>query len=321
MEDKLISKTDKIFVAGHNGMAGNAIKKNLIKKGYLNVIFEDRKNLDLTNFSDVYKWFLKESPDVVILAAAKVGGILANNNYPADFLLQNLKIQSNVIEASFKTSVKRFLFLGSSCIYPKFANQPIKEEYLMEGKLEKTNEWYAIAKIAGIKLCDALRIQHGFDAISIMPTNLYGPGDNFDLRNSHVLPALIRKFYESKIKREDSVICWGSGNPKREFLHVHDLADAAVFVLENFKPFWIKDRLISYLNIGTGLDISIKELAIKIGNHLDYKGNIKWDKTKPDGTPLKKLDVSRLEKLGWEANISLDEGLKKTIQYYERKYG
>ena len=272
----LINKKDNIFIAGHTGMVGNAVKKCLKKNGYTNLLLPSRQDLDLLNNRSVEKWFNENNPQVVILAAAKVGGIEANSKYPADFILENLKIQTNIIENSWKKGIKRFLFLGSSCIYPKLATQPIKEEYLLTGPLEPTNEPYAIAKIAGIKLCSTLKKQYGFDAISLMPTNLYGPGDNYHLNNSHVMPALISKFYKAKINSEKEVICWGTGSPKREFLYVDDLADAIVFVLENISS---KNKLINdgglsidgILNIGTGLDISIKKLAKLISSELNTK--------------------------------------------------
>ena len=270
------------------------------------------------------KWFELNKPTVVIIAAAKVGGILANTKYPSEFILENLKIQTNIIETAWKFNVKRLLFLGSSCIYPKFAEQPIREESLLTNALEPTNQWYAIAKIAGIKLCDSLRIQYGFDAISLMPTNLYGPGDNYHPQNSHVMASLLSKFYNASKKSLPEVICWGSGSPFREFLHVDDLGDAVVFALEKWDPTAPnapKDKNgnpISYLNIGTGFDISIKDLAEKISNKVNYMGRISWDKTKPDGTPKKLLDVSRVNKLGWKANISLEKGIEETLKIFEK---
>ncbi len=309
--DKLISKNDLIFVAGHKGMAGSSIIRSLRKKGYKKFIFADRKELDLRDYLKVMQWFNFNKPDVVIDAAAKVGGILANRNMPADFIFDNLKIQLNVIESAWKNDVKRLLFLGSSCIYPKFAKQPIKEEYLLNGTLEKTNESYAIAKIAGIKMCESLREQYGFDAICAMPTNLYGPGDSYNLENSHVLPALIRRFYEAKLNNKDNVLCWGSGNPLREFLHVDDLGDACVFLLENWYP---KNEELKFINIGTGIDISIKDLANKVSKLIKYNGNIIWDKDKPDGTFKKQLDIVKIKKLGWKSRITLQEGLERTIK-------
>ena len=327
---KKLFPNDKIFIAGANGMAGSAIKRALIKYGYGmesmqgKLLYPNSKELNLLNYLEVEEWFIKNRPSVAILSAAKVGGIYANNSQPADFLLDNLKIQNNVIEIAWKSGVRRFLFLGSSCIYPKFAKQPIKEEYLLNNSLEPTNESYAIAKIAGIKLCEALRKQYGFDAISIMPTNLYGPGDNYNLTSSHVFPALIRKFHDAQKESLSNVICWGSGLPFREFLHVDDLGDAAVFVLENWSP---DDRNapkdsggnpINILNVGTGKDISIKELANNIASAAGFKGEIIWDINKPDGTPKKQLDVSKIKALGWESKISLKEGIKNTLEVYRK---
>lgn len=317
----LINKNNCIFLSGHKGMVGNAIKKSLLKNGYQNLLLPTREELDLLNNIEVENWFKNNKPDVVVLASAKVGGIEANKNYPWDFISENLKIQINVIENAWKNGVKRFLFLGSSCIYPKFAPQPLKEEYLLNGSLEKTNESYAIAKIAGIKLCSALNKQYGFDAISLMPTNLYGPGDNYNLENSHVMPALIRKFYEAKTKNLSEVLCWGTGSPKREFLYVNDLAEASIFVLEKIS---VKHNLLKnenfqndmLLNVGTGVDISIKKLAEIIASELDYKGKIIWDTSKPDGTPRKLLDISKIMELGWKPQTPLKKGIKMTIKHY-----
>ena len=326
---KLISKSERFFIAGSRGMVGQAIVKTLREKGYGRnehggvLLTPSRKELNLLNQEDVEKWFSKYKPTVVVLAAAKVGGIHANNSMPADFILENLKIQNNVIENSWKTNVKRFLFLGSSCIYPKLAKQPIKEEYLLDGHLEKTNEWYAIAKIAGLKLCNALRIQHGFDAISLMPTNLYGPGDNYHPENSHVMAALISKFSKANLESKSFVECWGSGTPLREFLHVDDLGDAAIFCLENWQPDSenspkdLYGNPLNHLNVGTGKDISIKELAKKISDFSRFNGEIIWDKTKPDGTPKKQLDISKITRLGWSPKIKLDDGIKETISLYK----
>ena len=312
--DKLISPADRIYVAGHRGMAGSAICRALLAKGYGEagggaVLAAPRSELDLLDPGAVADWFGVNKPDVVILAAAKVGGIHANATYPADFLLDNLKIQSNVIETAWRSGARRLLFLGSSCIYPKFAEQPIKEESLLTGSLEPTNEWYAIAKIAGIKLCEALRKQHGFDAISLMPTNLYGPGDNYHPVNSHVMAALIRRFHEAKESKAPSVTCWGTGTPLREFLHVDDLGEACVFALESWRP-GLDD--VQYLNVGTGMDLSIQELADLVAKTVGYAGDIQWDSDKPDGTPRKQLDVSKLGAMGWSAAILLAEGLVKT---------
>ena len=321
----LINKKDNIFIAGHTGMVGSAVKRCLNKNGYTNLLLPSRQDLDLLNYRSVEKWFSENNPQVVILAAAKVGGIEANSKYPADFILENLKIQTNIIENSWKKGIKRFLFLGSSCIYPKLATQPIKEEYLLTGPLEPTNEPYAIAKIAGIKLCSTLKKQYGFDAISLMPTNLYGPGDNYHLNNSHVMPALISKFYKAKANNDKEVICWGTGSPKREFLYVDDLANAILYVLENIssKNHLINDEGLSIdgiLNIGTGLDISIKELAKLISSELKYEGEVIWDVTKPNGTPRKLLDVSKSRELGWTSKITLEEGIKLTIDNFVKEY-
>ncbi|KGF96895.1 GDP-L-fucose synthetase [Prochlorococcus marinus str. MIT 9302] len=316
---QLINKKDTIFVAGHTGMVGKALVKELLKKGYNKLYLPTRKELNLLNHESVKEWFNKKKPKVVILAAAKVGGIEANYKYPADFILQNLKIQTNVIENSWENNVKRFLFFGSSCIYPKLSPQPIKEEYLLSGALEETNEPYAIAKIAGLKLCSALTRQHNFNAISLMPTNLYGPGDNYNLSTSHVLPAFINRFHNAKIRGEKKVKCWGSGNPQREFLHVDDLANASIFILENYslnKNASPKNDMPELLNIGTGKDIKIKDLAYLIAKKIDYKGEIIWDSTRPDGTPRKLLDVSRLKNLGWESSISLEQGIDHTIKTF-----
>ena len=319
---------EKIFVAGANGMAGSSICRMLERHGYgLNknngkILKPNRKELNLLNLNEVENWFKKNQPTIVILAAAKVGGILANSTLPADFLLQNIKIQTNVIETSWRAGVKRLLFLGSSCIYPKFANQPIKEESLLKGSLEKTNEGYAISKIAGIKLCESLRIQYGFDAISLMPTNLYGPGDNYHETESHVMAALIRKFYEANENKSKSVTCWGTGSPLREFMHVDDLGEAVVFALENWFPEASNAPLdqngnpLLYLNIGTGLDISIKDLSTKIATAIGFKGKVIWDRSKPDGTPKKQLDISKIKALGWSSKIELDQGIRNTISNF-----
>lgn len=306
----LISPSDRIFIAGHRGMAGSAIERRFLKAGYNNLLTASRKDLDLVDPVAAREWFSAYRPDVVVLAAAKVGGILANDSFPADFLLENLKIQNNVIENAWRHGARRLLFLGSSCIYPKLAPQPIQEDSLLTGALETTNEWYAIAKITGIKLCHALRRQHGFDAISLMPTNLYGPGDNYHATNSHVLPALIRRFHEAKQAAVPSVSCWGSGSPRREFLHVDDLADAALFCLERWQP---GPDECQFVNVGTGTDVTIRELATMVAEAVDYEGQIEWDASKPDGTPRKLLDVSRLASLGWSAQIPLEEGLRNTV--------
>ena len=320
----LKSKSTKIYVAGHRGMVGRSMCNHLRENGYQNIITATRNELDLRNSEDVNNWFLLNKPEVVVLSAAKVGGILANNSLPADFLLDNLKMQINVIESAWRNGSKRLLFLGSSCIYPKFADQPIDEESLLNGKLEETNQWYAIAKISGIKLCDALRKQYGFDAISLMPTNLYGPGDNFSETNSHVIPALIRRFSEAVRNNKSEVVTWGTGNPRREFLHVDDLSSASLFALENFIPTSNssddQDNILSYLNVGTGKDITIKELVQKIAYIYQFRGNIIWDKSKPDGTPQKKLNINRISSMGWKAQISLDSGLISTSKYFDNNF-
>ena len=322
----MINKSDRIFIAGHKGMVGSSICRALNKKGYQQLLMANREELDLTNQFCVNNWIKENKPTIVVIAAAKVGGILANSLYTADFILENMKIQSNLIEASWQNKVKRLLFLGSSCIYPKFAKQPITEESLLTGPLEVTNQSYAIAKITGIKLCEALRKQYDFDAISLMPTNLYGPGDNYKSNQSHVIPALIRKFWEAKSQGREEVICWGSGNPLREFLHVDDLGEACVFALEKWdlkKENSPEDSLgnkLSYLNVGTGEDHSIKFIANKISKYLNYQGSIKWDLDKPDGTPKKQLDISRLRDLGWESKININDGLKATIENFKSDY-
>lgn len=308
-----VSKENKIFIAGHKGMVGAAIVRNLKSSGYLNLLTAKRKDLDLTDSGSVKKWYGINKPDVVVIAAAKVGGIIANSTLPTQFLLDNLKIQNNLIEGAWGHDVDRLLFLGSSCIYPKFASQPIKEESLLSDSLESTNQWYAIAKIAGIKLCEALNIQYGFDAISLMPTNLYGPGDYYHPEKSHVIPALISKFDRAAKNNLERVVCWGSGSPQREFLYVDDLADACKFVLENWKP---NKEDIKYLNVGTGNDMKIKKIAEKIAEKCGFKGEIFWDSSKPDGTPKKQLDISKITSLGWEPKTSFDEGLNLTISNY-----
>ena len=325
-----ISLNEKIFLAGSSGMVGSSIYKALKKNGFGNkniggeIFTPTRSDLNLFNKVDLNNWFEKNNPSVVIIAAAKVGGIYSNFKNPADFLLENLKIQTNLIETSWRSNVKRLIFLGSSCIYPKLTKQPIKEEYLLEGPLEATNEYYALAKIAGIKLCEALNIQYKFDSISLMPTNLYGPGDNYDLVNSHVMPALIRKFCDAVKNNEKNVTCWGSGSPLREFLHVDDLSDALIFCLKHWdpnkknSPTKNNGKPLYYLNIGTGKDISIKELAYKIAKLTDFKGDILWDNTKPDGTPQKRLDVQRINNLGWTYKIKLEDGIRETIENYKQ---
>ncbi len=320
---------DKIYVAGSNGMVGSAICRLLNKKGYKkekkNLLTPSRYELDLTNLNDVEKWFKNHNPEIVIIAAAKVGGIMANMTNPVDFLLENLKIQNNLIETSWKFGVKRLVFLGSSCIYPKFSNQPIKENYLLTNNLEETNQWYAIAKITGLKLCQAFKNQYGFDAISLMPSNLYGPKDNYDLNDSHVMAALIRKFYEAKINNKKEVVCWGSGKPLREFLHVDDLAEACLFLLKNWDPNINNSPLdengfpLNWINVGCNFEISIKDLAVKISNIMNYQGEILWDSEKPDGTLRKKLDTSSIQKLGWNAKTDLDYGIRSTINSFRKE--
>lgn len=292
-------------------MVGSACWNLLKKNGYNNLIGESSKNLDLRNQDSVEKFIKTEKPDIIIDAAAKVGGILANNDYPYEFLMDNMLIQNNLIRSAHNNNIDKFIFLGSSCIYPKFAEQPIKEEYLLTNTLEPTNQWYAIAKISGVKLIESLRKQYKRDYIALMPTNLYGPNDNFDLNSSHVLPAMIRKFHEAKVNNKTNVILWGSGNPLREFLHVNDLAKAILFVLKN--------NLNNHIyNVGTGKDISIKSLAEKIKKITNYHGNIIWDIEKPDGTPKKLLDVSKLYELGWESTIDLDSGILETYKWYKQ---
>ena len=321
----LISANDRIFVAGARGMAGSAVVRALKRAGYGDesrggaVLTPTRHELDLLNETAVRAWFEQHQPTVVVLAAATVGGIEANRSRPADFLLQNLQLETHVIETAWRQGVRRLLFLGSSCIYPKFAAQPIREEALLTGSLEATNAWYAIAKIAGIKLGEALRLQHGFDAISLMPTNLYGPGDNYHPTASHVLPALIRRFQEAVDHGIAAVTCWGTGSPLREFLHADDLGEACVFALERWDPSADnapRDEAgdpLAFLNVGTGIDLSIKELAEAVAHAVGFKGSIAWDTSKPDGTPKKQLDVSRLAAMGWRAGISLSDGLPQAV--------
>jgi GDP-L-fucose synthase len=302
---------DKIYVAGHRGMVGSAIKRRLEQDGFKNLVCKTSQELDLRNQQAVVSFFEKEKPGYVFLAAAKVGGILANDTYRADFLYDNLMIESNILYSAFQTKVEKLLFLGSSCIYPKMAPQPLKEEYLLTGLLESTNEPYAIAKIAGIKLCDAFRAQYGCNFISAMPTNLYGSGDNYDLKNSHVLPAMIRKFHEAKKNGESFVTIWGTGEPKREFLHVDDLADACLYLMKNYNEPGL-------VNVGTGVDLSIHELAGLIARIVGYEGGIKKDLTKPDGTPRKLMDVSKLTAMGWQARIHLEEGIRMVYEEYKK---
>ena len=302
-----MNKESKIYIAGHRGMVGSSIVRILNEHGYFNLVFRTSKELNLKNQKDVLDFFEQEKPEYVFLAAAKVGGIEANNRFRAEFIYENIMIQSNVIHQSYISGVKKLLFLGSSCIYPKLANQPLKEEYLLTGLLEKTNESYAVAKIAGIKMCEAYRDQYGCNFISAMPTNLYGPNDNYDLNNSHVLPALLRKFINAKENGENSVTIWGSGKPRREFLHSDDLADACFYLMKNYND-------IEIVNIGLGKDISILELALLIKQIVGFKGIIKLDESKPDGTPQKLMDVSKLTNLGWKARIGLEEGIKNIYE-------
>jgi GDP-L-fucose synthase len=302
-----MNKEDKIYIAGHRGMVGSAITRKLQQEGFNNLLVRTSAELDLRNQQAVNVFFKKEKPDYVFLAAAKVGGILANNIYRADFLYENLMIQNNVIHAAYENAVKKLMFLGSSCIYPKLAPQPLKEEYLLTGELEPTNEPYAIAKIAGIKMCDAYRSQYRCNFISVMPTNLYGPNDNYDLNNSHVLPALIRKFHEAKLNNQTTVTIWGSGKPRREFLHSEDLADACFFLMQQYND-------PGFVNIGTGEDLEIKELALLIKKIAGYNGEIIHDLSKPDGTPRKLLNIDKLKNLGWKEKINLEEGIRKVYQ-------
>jgi GDP-L-fucose synthase len=304
-----MKKDAKIYIAGHNGMVGAAIVRNLKAKGYTNVIGRSHSELDLTDQKAVNGFFETEKPEYVFLAAAKVGGIHANNTYPADFIMINLQIQCNVISSAYKAGVKKLMFLGSSCIYPKLCPQPIKEEYLLTGSLEPTNEAYALAKISGLKMCQFYNKQYGTDYISVMPTNLYGPFDNFDLNNSHVLPALLRKFHEAKINNAPEVEVWGTGKALREFLHVDDMADACAYLMETYSGD-------DFVNVGTGKDVSIGELAETIGKVVGYKGKIVFDPSKPDGTPRKLLDVSRLEALGWKYRIELEDGVRTTYDWF-----
>ena len=309
-----INLTTKIYVAGHRGLVGAALVRALQSQGYENLISRTRSELDLCRQGAVEDFFAKERPQVVLLAAAKVGGILANDSYPVDFLRDNLLIETNIIESAYRYGCQKLVFLGSSCIYPKLAPQPMQESHLLTGPLEPTNEWYAVAKIAGIKLCQAYRKQHGFDAISLMPTNLYGPGDNFDLQTSHVLPALIRKFHEAKVNQSPQVSVWGSGKPRREFLHVDDLADACLYLMQHYA-----DQEI--INIGWGEDVSIQQLAQQVADTVGYKGEVVFDTSKPDGTPRKLLDTSRLTQLGWQPKITLKKGLLDTYRWFTEHHG
>ena len=305
-----MNKKEKIYIAGHKGMVGSAVWRALEKRGYTNLVGVSSKKLNLRNQQAVLDFYKEEKPSVVIDAAAKVGGILANKDYPYNFLMQNMQIQNNLIDGALNSGIEKFIFLGSSCIYPKFAPQPLKEEYLLTDPLEPTNEWYAIAKISGVKACQAIRNQYEKDFVSLMPTNLYGYFDNFDLQSSHVLPAMLRKFHEAKINGNTPVKLWGSGTPMREFLFVDDMAEAVVFALENKLPEYL-------YNIGSGKDITIKHLAETIQNVVGHKGDIIWDNSKPDGTPRKLLDVSKMKALGWHYSTNLKEGVEKTYQWFQ----
>lgn len=309
----MINKRSKIFIAGHNGMVGSACLNLLEKEGFLNIVTLERDKLDLTKENEVSAFFERERPDLVINAAAKVGGIWANNEFPYEFLMNNLLIQNNLIRASHHNNVKKFIFLGSSCIYPKMAKQPITEEELLTSPLEETNQWYAIAKIAGVKLCEAIFSRYGKQFISLMPTNLYGPNDNFDEKVSHVLPAMIRKFHDAKINRLNQITLWGDGNPIREFLHVYDLAKAILFTTENE----MEDHI---YNVGSGVEIKIIDLANTVKNIIGFNGEVKWDSSMPNGTPRKLLDSSRFNSKGWEHEISIDEGIKSTYQWFLKNF-
>jgi len=309
-----MNKSSKIYIAGHNGLVGSAIVGALRKEGYDNLIFKTFEELDLTDQKATLDFFQKEKPEFVCWAAAKVGGIQANSTQPAEFIYQNLAIETNIVNSAYLSGVKKLLFLGSSCIYPRDCPQPIKEEYFMTGPLEETNKAYAVAKIAGIIMCQSYNRQYGTKFISVMPTNLYGPGDNFDLNSSHVLPALLRKFYEAKANNTKEVVMWGTGSPKREFLHIDDLADACLFLMNNYADGEI-------VNIGTGEDLSIKELAEMIKKIVDFSGEIVSDTSKPDGTPKKQLDVSKLHDLGWKHKIELEEGIKSTYEWFKENVG
>jgi len=308
-----MDKSDKIFVAGHRGMVGSALVRRLQAEGFSNVVTHDRALLDLTEESAVAKFFAKEKPAIVVDAAAKVGGIKANNDFPVEFLLENLRIQNNIIRSAYECGVRKLLFLGSSCIYPKFASQPIQETALLSGPLEPTNEAYAIAKIAGVKLCQAFSREHGANFISAMPTNVYGPNDNFDLETSHVLAALLRKAHEAKTRNDQKLIVWGTGKPRREFLHVDDLASACLLLLEKYDSPEI-------INVGCGEDVSIRELAELICDVVGFDGELAWDTTKPDGTPRKLLDISKLRALGWKPTITLHDGIAQTYQWFLANY-
>jgi GDP-L-fucose synthase len=310
-------KNKKIYIAGHTGMVGSAINRNLKGNGYTNIMTADYPGLDLMRQEQVEKYFADNKPEIVIVAAAKVGGILANNTYRAQFIYENLMIESNIINSAHQNGVEKLIFLGSSCIYPKMAKQPMSEDELLSGKLEYTNEPYAIAKIAGIKLCESYYKQYGSNFFSVMPTNLYGPFDNFDLRSSHVLPALIRKFHDAKIKNLPEVEVWGTGTPKREFLYVEDLADAVIYLMETVNAVDLYEKGLTHINIGTGEDLTIRELAETVKEVIEFQGSLKFDSSKPDGTPRKLLDVTLLNKLGWKYSTSLKEGVSKAYKWYQ----
>lgn len=305
----MIDKNSKIYIAGHNGMVGSAIWRTLTKKGYTNLIGASSKELDLRKQKEVSDFIRKTKPDVIIDAAAKVGGILANNDFPYQFLMDNMQIQNNLINEAHRLGVEKFIFLGSSCVYPKLAPQPLKEEYLLTASLEPTNEWYALAKITGIKACEAIRKQYNKDFVSLMPTNLYGTHDNFDLKSAHVLPAMIRKFHEAKQNNNAVVVLWGTGKPMREFLFVDDMAEAIVFALENQLPDYL-------YNVGTGKDLTINDLAAMVQKIVGHSGEIIWDDTKPDGTPRKLMDVSKMNNIGWKHHVNLEEGIQKTYTWF-----
>jgi len=309
-----MDKKARIYVAGHLGLTGSAILRRLHSENFSNLITRQRADLDLTRQGDVFTFFKDEAPDYVFLCAARVGGILANNSYPADFIRDNLLIQTNVINAAFESGAKKLMFLSSSCAYPRNAPQPLKEEYVLSGKLEPTNEPYAVAKLAGMAMCQSYRRQYGFNAIVLMPTNLYGPGDNFDLQEAHVIAALLRKFHEAKVSRSKYVEVWGSGTPRREFMQVDDFADAAVFLMKNYDSHEI-------INVGTGVDVTVSELATLIKEVVGYKGEVRYDASKPDGTPRKLLDVSKLNQLKWHSSIALRDGLAQTYAWYKRQVG
>lgn len=316
----MMKKDAKIYVAGHRGLVGSALVRKLQEDGYTNLILRTHKELDLLDGVAVADFFASEKPEYVFLAAAKVGGILANNNYPGEFIYENLQIQNNIIHNAYLNEVKKLLFLGSSCIYPRECPQPMKEEYLLTGELEKTNEPYAIAKIAGIKMCQSYNRQYGTNFIAVMPTNLYGPGDNFDLKNSHVLPALIRKFHEAKEKGDKEVSVWGTGLPRRDFLYVDDMADGCLFFMDNFNPTKEQNEAGEvFINLGVGEDVSIKELSEIIKGVVGFEGEIVWDSSKPDGTPQKLLDMTKTHGLGWKHKIGLEEGLKMAYEWYKKQ--